>query len=114
MANSSPSAPNSEQPNRVTARLSLTEKQLLSLAASIEGYKTLNPFVVKAALDRAKAVIEAHERLSLNEAATTEFFNAMLNPPKPNTALAATVKMQQEAKQDDGDYRISLARPERP
>lgn len=71
---------------RMHIRLDALSKQKLERAA-IYAHKSLSEFVLGQALYAADEVIHEHETLTLNEADWEIFFDALENPPEPNTKL---------------------------
>jgi uncharacterized protein (DUF1778 family) len=72
---------------RMHLRLDAPTKRKLERAAAY-AQKTTTDFVLARALEAAERVIQDHERnVVLSEAAWEAFFDALLNPPKPNPAL---------------------------
>ncbi len=74
--------------DRAQFRPTAQQKDLLVRAASLTG-QTLSDFMRTAVEDRAKRVIEEHERLILSERARATFLRALANPPQPNDRLIA-------------------------
>jgi uncharacterized protein (DUF1778 family) len=74
---------------RLEARVSHETKALFQEAAALEG-RSLTDFIVQSALENARRVIretrEAHV-IRLNSEASRIFFEALLNPPRPNRKL---------------------------
>ena len=71
---------------RLEARITAEQKALIERAAAYEG-RTVSDFVVRTVQDAAKAVIQEHEVLRLNESQSRAFVETLLNPPEPNPAL---------------------------
>jgi uncharacterized protein (DUF1778 family) len=71
---------------RLEARLTSEQKELLQRAAEIEG-TTLTDFVVRSAQAQARRVIEEHTRIKLSLEDSKEFVSSLLNPPKPNQRM---------------------------
>ena len=72
---------------RFDARITVREKELFEKAASIAGFRSLTDFVVKTVKIKAKEIIEEHELIIASERDSDVFFNAILNPPEPNSKL---------------------------
>ena len=73
---------------RLEARLTSVQKELLQQAAEIEG-TTITDFVVRSAQAQARRVIEEHTRLQLSLEDSQAFVEALLNPPEPNARMIA-------------------------
>ena len=71
---------------RLQIRLDAHAKNVLQRAA---GYrrKALSQFVLGAALEEAERVIQKNEGVTLSGADWQVFYEALTNPPMPNTAL---------------------------
>ena len=72
--------------DRLEARISAEDKELLKLAADIMGC-SLTEFVVRSAQEAAKKSIKEHKTMSLTVRDTEAFVNAILKPPAPNKKL---------------------------
>ena len=73
---------------RLEARVSPAQKDLMQRAAALEG-ETLTHFVVKSAQRAAEQIIREHEVLVLTPQESRQFVEALLNAPPPNAALRA-------------------------
>ncbi len=51
---------------RITSRVDLETQQLLSQAAAISGISSINSFVLHAAVEKAKQIMEREQRLKLS------------------------------------------------
>ena len=71
---------------RLEARITPLQKELLERAAAIEG-RTLTDFVVSSAQTAARRVIQEHEVFELNARDREVFVHALLKPPAPNEKL---------------------------
>ena len=80
-----PTAAKAKQ-ERLQIRLDAHAKNVLQRAA---GYrrKALSQFVLGAALEEAERVIQENEVVTLSGADWQVFYDALTNPPAPNTAL---------------------------
>jgi uncharacterized protein (DUF1778 family) len=79
------SAPKQE---RLEARITPEQKELLQQAAALEG-TSLTDFVVRSAQRAAEQSIRDHAALLLSARESQAFVEALLNPPAPNAALRA-------------------------
>jgi uncharacterized protein (DUF1778 family) len=73
---------------RLEARLTASQKELLQQAATLEG-TTLTEFVVRSAQQQARRVIEEHTLIKLGLEDSQSFVESLLNPPDPNTRMMA-------------------------
>ena len=76
----------SKKTNRITTRVNEDVKNTLSGAAEFVG-TTINQFLVKAALEKAEAIIERKRVIILSKQDSEVFFAALDNPPEPNQEL---------------------------
>jgi uncharacterized protein (DUF1778 family) len=86
-----------DRKTRFDARISETQKMLFEKAAGLGGYRTLTDFLISSAQEKANAIIEHHQAIltSLDDQAT--FFDAIINPPKPNENLKSAFKRYQQS-----------------
>jgi uncharacterized protein (DUF1778 family) len=81
---------------RLDARLTAAEKELIETAANLRGTSS-SDFVRMAVKEAALKTIREHEVLTLNQESRKVFIEALLNPPKPNQkALAAAKRSKNE------------------
>ncbi|HEV8638536.1 MAG TPA: DUF1778 domain-containing protein [Chloroflexota bacterium] len=73
---------------RLEARVTPEQKELLQRAAALEG-TTVTEFVVSRAQRAAEQTIREHEILTLTARASSAFVEALLSPPAPNQTLRA-------------------------
>ncbi|MDF5731323.1 MAG: DUF1778 domain-containing protein [Rhizonema sp. PD38] len=81
---------------RLEARLTREQKELLQQAASLEG-RTLTDFVVSSAHAAALRTIQEHTLMSLTKRDSEAFVEALLNPPEPGAALLAAAKRYKQS-----------------
>lgn len=74
--------------DRAQFRPTAEQKELFVRAAGLTG-QSLSEFMRTAVEERAKRVIEEHERIVLTERARKTFLDALTHPPRPNDRLAA-------------------------
>jgi uncharacterized protein (DUF1778 family) len=94
MADTKSSKSNSEKRlkgERLEARLTSEQKELLQRAAQLEG-TTLTDFVVRNALSIARQVIEEHNLIKLSLEDSQAFARTLLNPSEPNARMMAAAK----------------------
>lgn len=80
-----------ERPERLEARITKKQKELVQRAASIEG-RTLTDFIVHSGTDAASRIVQEQEAIILSERDRKVFLEAFLNPPEPNNAVKAAVE----------------------
>jgi uncharacterized protein (DUF1778 family) len=71
---------------RLEARLTSEQKELLQIAAEIEG-TTLTDFVIRSAQSHARRVISEHNQIKLSLEDSQSFVESLLNPPAPNERM---------------------------
>jgi uncharacterized protein (DUF1778 family) len=72
---------------RFDTRLSKDQKILFERAASLGGYRNLTDFVIAALQEKANQIIADQERIIASQKDSKIFFDAIINPPKPNKNL---------------------------
>jgi uncharacterized protein (DUF1778 family) len=82
---------------RLEARLTREQKELLQRAADLEG-RTLTDFVVSHAQQAAIKTIEEHTIIQLSREDSIAFVNSLLDPPElpPGEPLARAIARYQE------------------
>ena len=80
---------------RVQLRLDARSKKKLERAAAFSG-KTVTDFVLSHALDAADRVLAEHEVITLSDTDWDVFFDALVNPPKPNENLKRAFRRYRE------------------
>jgi uncharacterized protein (DUF1778 family) len=91
MSNVESSQPKKEKrfkEERLEARLTASQKELLQQAATLEG-TSLTEFVVRSAQQQARRVIEEHTQIKLGLEDSQAFVESLLNPPNPNSRMMA-------------------------
>ena len=78
--------PSTTKNARLEARITAEQKALIERAAAYAG-RSVSDFVVATVQEAAKAVVQEHELLRLNESQSRAFVETLLNPPEPNEAL---------------------------
>jgi len=77
---------------RFDTRLSKDKKLIIEKAAILGGYRNLSDFVVSTVYERAQMIIQKSETILASQRDSEIFFNALVNPPKPNEALVSAAK----------------------
>jgi uncharacterized protein (DUF1778 family) len=80
---------------RITTRVPENVHALLERAAGLLG-STMNQFVVQAAVDRAKRVVEDENIIRLSGESTRLFFETLENPPPPAVKLLEAARTHKE------------------
>ena len=78
-------------PPRITARVDLDTQELLSKAAALMGLSSINSFVLSAAIEKAKSVIEKENSLKLSRRDAMLFIDVLDNP-KANARLSKALE----------------------
>ena len=76
---------------RITARVDLDTQELLSKAAALMGISSINSFVLTAAIEKAKKIIQKENALKLSHRDAMLFVEA-LDAPKANLRLEQAMK----------------------
>ena len=74
---------------RITARVDVSTQDLLSTAAAISGMSSINSFVLSAAIEKAKQIVEREQRLKLSQRDAILLMDALDQPAKTNKRLKA-------------------------
>lgn len=81
--------------DRMHLRMDSKTKRKLQRAAAYEE-TSISDFVLGQAVAAADRVIEAHEKIMLSPADWDAFYNALINPPRPNKKLRSAVRLYHE------------------
>ena len=76
---------------RITARVDIDTQELLSKAAALIGMSSINSFVLSAAIEKAKKIIQKENALKLSYRDTMLFVDA-LDSPKVNPRLEQAIQ----------------------
>jgi len=79
---------------RISVRVPENIHALLSRAAGTLG-SSMNQFVLQAAIERARQVVEDENIIRLSGESSRRFFEALENPPAPNAKLLAAARTHQ-------------------
>lgn len=82
----------SENKARFDTRLTKEQKDFFERAAILGGYRSLTDFVILTVQKKAKEIIEERERIIASNRDSEIFFNAIVNPDKPNKELLKAAK----------------------
>jgi uncharacterized protein (DUF1778 family) len=80
-----------EKSDRLEARLSRQQKELIQHAADLVG-RSLTDFILRASQEAANKVIREHKVITLTAQESENFVNTLMNPPEPNPFLKKAVK----------------------
>ena len=72
---------------RITARVDADTQDLLSQAAAIAGVSSINSFVLSAAVEKAKKILDRERSLKLSQHDAMLLVNALDEPGKANARL---------------------------
>ena len=87
----------STENSRFDARMNKELKDMLEKASQIGGYRSLTDFVLSTAQNKAKEIINEHDRILASQRDSEIFFNAILNLVEPNNKLSQAAKDFNEA-----------------
>jgi uncharacterized protein (DUF1778 family) len=85
-----------QQPARFDARLTKSQKEFFELAAQISGFKSLSEFVIHSTQQAANSIVEKHNAILATAKDKKVFFDALVDPPKPNRSLKEAAKHYQK------------------
>ena len=85
--------------DRLEARVTPEQKQLIARAAAIRG-SSVTEFIVASAQQAAAETIKDFEILTLHDKARDIFVNAVLHPPAPNEAARKAAQRYKEQIKD--------------
>ena len=72
---------------RITARVDTDTQNLLTQAAALAGISSINSFVLSAAIEKAKEIIERERSIKLSQRDALVLIEALDAIPKPNARL---------------------------
>lgn len=84
---------------RITARVDADTQDLLTKAAAIAGMSSINSFVLSAAIEKAKQVIEREHVLKLSQADAMLLMEALECPATQNAKLKSASERYQSKSQ---------------
>ena len=82
---------------RLELRLTKQRKAYFEEMAALGGFRNLSEFIIHAADLQAKAIEADRNRILATSKDRKIFFDALLQPPKPNAALRKAFKKYQDA-----------------
>ena len=80
-----------ERTERLEARITRGQKSLFWRAAKLQG-RTLSDFIVQAASEAAKRVVQEHQVITLTAQEQAVFVEALLSPPAPEPRLRSAMR----------------------
>lgn len=90
-----PAASGRSRAERLEARLSRDQKQLIEHAAALQG-RSVTDFVLTSVQDAARKAIEEHHQLALSMRDSEAFLQAIAKPKLANRRLQETVRRYRE------------------
>lgn len=81
---------------RFDTRLPKEQKELFEKAAKLGGFRSLTDFVISTVQEKAREIVSEREQILASERDAKIFFEALMNPPEPNSALKAAAKKYKE------------------
>jgi len=82
---------------RFDTRLSIEQKEFFEYAASVGGFRNLSEFVIHSAQEKAKKILEDHNRILATKQDQEVFFDAIMNPSHPNERLQKAATRYKQA-----------------
>lgn len=77
---------------RFDVRLPKEQKEVIELAATLSGFKSKSEFIVHTLFKEATSIVVKHTQIIASEKDQKLFFDAIVNPPKPNKNLIKAAK----------------------
>lgn len=77
---------------RFDVRLAREQKEVIELAATLSGFKSKSEFIVHTLFKEATSIVVKHNQIIASEKDQQLFFDAIINPPKPNKNLLKAAK----------------------
>lgn len=77
---------------RFDVRLPKEQKEVIELAATLSGFKSKSEFIVHTLFKEATSIVVKHNQIIASEKDQKIFFEAIINPPKPNKNLLKAAK----------------------
>jgi uncharacterized protein (DUF1778 family) len=81
-----------EKVTRFDTRISIEQKRLFEKAAALGGYRNLTSFVIVTIQNRANEIIKQQEQIIASSRDMDIFFEAIMNPTKPNSSLLSAAQ----------------------
>lgn len=78
--------------SRFDTRLPKEQKMLFEKAARLGGYRSLTDFVILTVQQKAKEIIDEREKILATQRDSEIFFEAVINPPKPDKKLVSAAE----------------------
>lgn len=72
---------------RFDTKLTEDQKTFFEYAASLGGYRTFTEFILTSVQKEAERIVEKHQQILASKKDQEIFFDALLNPSKPNETL---------------------------
>lgn len=87
---------------RVEMRVTPSKYKIITKGMDLTGNTNQSQFIIEAAIEKAQQIINKEELILQSEADREMFFNALLNPPKPNAAMIELMEeYKRKVKNDD-------------
>ncbi len=84
---------------RITARVDFDTQDLLQQAAAISGISSINSFVLNAAVEKAKTILEYEQVLKLTKRDAKLLIDALDSEAKPNNRLQQAAQLYSNKEQ---------------
>lgn len=75
-----------DRSERINIRLAHGTKQKIEQAAALD-HRSVTSFIIASAISSADEILKRNEQITLSDEDWDIFYNALINPPKPNEAL---------------------------
>jgi uncharacterized protein (DUF1778 family) len=87
--------PEARRTERLEARVTPAEKQLLTRAAELSG-RSLTDFLLANLHESARRILRQHNVMSLSDVDSSAFLDVILHPPEPNPAVRRAARRYRE------------------
>lgn len=84
--------PNKDSQTRFNISLRREQKEVIELAAMLSGFKSTPDFIAHTIIKESISIIEKHSQIIASGKDQKVFFDAIVNPPKPNKNLLKAAK----------------------
>jgi uncharacterized protein (DUF1778 family) len=82
---------------RFDTRLPKEQKEYFEYAANLGGFRNLTEFIVFSAQQQASKIVESHNVILASKRDQEIFFDAIMNPSKPNSKLRKAASRYNQA-----------------
>ena len=88
---------NSMEQARFDARLPKEQKEFFEYAATLGGFRNLTDFIIYSVQQQASKIVESNKAILASKRDQEIFFDAIMNPSRPNDNLINAASQYKEA-----------------